>query len=222
MTWTRSEEQRTHPPDKPQCHRLPTCSQRLWPRFDQYLQERNLDPDLARKNLWFPSRTVDGYDRLVVPGTSDQTGNLYWQARLIQDDPGIQTTSGRVFARRWESPHGISRGNSVCLVWPREAGPGRPTAVVEGPMDALAAAGEGFVSVALMGVQPPADCLSLTAKLLRGTIPVIVSDLNAEKEMTDVQLRLAAQGIVGQLCSPYPGKDLAALDRPGRRKVLGL
>lgn len=229
MTWSGEEERREYVPDKPYCHRLPTCSQRLWPRFDQYLRERNLDPALARKNVWFPSRTVDGYDRLVVVGTSDQPGNLYWQARLLdpperaQDAPGSTIPPrGAVYPlpRRWESPHGISRGNSLCLVWPNGVVSGRPTAVVEGPMDALAAAGEGYVAIGLMGIHPSDQVLEFVAKLLRGTRPLLVTDLNAEKDTLVVQARLREMELPTTVVSPYPGKDLAALDRPVRRKVL--
>jgi len=214
VTWSFSEEDREHQPGKPYCSRLPTCSQRLWPRFDAYLRERELDYDLARENCWFPSRTVDGYDRLVVPGTSDQAGNLYYQARLIGTaDPHV---------RRWESPHGIARGNSLCLVWPRTLRPGRHAAIVEGPMDALAAAGEGLLGLGLMGVHPADEVLELTRRLLRGTIPLLVMDLNAEKEWMVVQARLRELGCPGRLVSPYPGKDLANLGREARRKVLGI
>lgn len=217
MSWTRDEEARIHPRDKPFCRRLPTCTQRLWPKFDKYLRGRDLDADLARKNLWFPSRDVDGYDRLVVPGTAGEPGNLYWQARLL---PG-QDASGPA-PRRWESPHGCARGDALCLVWPRENRDRTRSAIVEGPMDALAAAGEGLVAVALMGVQPAYDVLLLTARLLRGTIPVIVMDQGAEREMAGNYTRLAELGLRGELVSPYPHKDLAAMDRLARREVLGL
>ena len=215
MTWTRETELRIHPPDKPFCHRLPPCTQRLWPKFDKYLGARDLNHDLARKNLWFPSNQIDGYTRIVVPATSDQPGNLYWQARLAQ------AVTGEPEPRRWESPGGCARGNALCLVWPREAGPGRPTCIVEGPMDALAAAGEGFVAIALMGVVPPVSVLDLTSRLFRGTMPVMVMDLNAEEQMAANQAMLADRGLQTRLVSPYPGKDLAALDRAVRRKVLG-
>jgi hypothetical protein len=87
-------------------------------------------------------------------------------------------------------------------------------------MDALAAAGEGFVAVALMGATPPKVCLDLTAKLLRGTIPVLVMDLNAEAQMAKILGELADRGLTGVLASPYPGKDLAALPRSAREAVL--
>lgn len=218
MTWSAEAERREYVPDKPYCHSLPVVSQRLWPRFDNYLRERNLDYALARMNYWFPSRTIDGYDRLVVPGSSDQPGNLYWQARLIQ--PVTLGNAKPTDPRRWESPHGIARGNSVCLMWPKEPRPERFVAIVEGPMDALAAAGEGFVAIALMGVNPSTEVLCLTAKLFRGTIPLIVMDINAEAAMAENQAKLVKLGLNGKLVSPYPGKDLAALDRPARREVL--
>lgn len=219
MTWTRDEEQRQNPPDKPFCHRYPTISQRLWPRFDTYLRERELDADLARKNFWFPSRTVDGYDRLVVPATSDQPGNLYWQARLIQ-----AVTLGNAKPtdpRRWESPHGVSRGNAVCVVWPREKN--GKAVVAEGPMDALAAAGEGFLAVGLMGVVPALEVLDLTSRLLHGILTYVIMDMGAETEMAANAIYLQQTGKLScHLLNPYPVKDLAAMTRKERRGFLGI
>lgn len=214
MSWTRDEELRENPPDKPFCSRYPTCSQRLWPKFDKYLQGRGLDHALARDNFWFPSRTVDGYDRLVVPATSDQAGNLYWQARLLgAEEPRV---------RRWESPHGISRGRSVCVVWPRktEAAPAR-SVVVEGPMDALAAAGEGYLAVALMGVTPATEVLDLTFTLICGTLPLMVTDMGAEKPMAENAQYIAEEwDFPIPLKVPYPYKDLAEMPRVKRHQFL--
>jgi hypothetical protein len=89
-------------------------------------------------------------------------------------------------------------------------------------MDALAAAGEGVLGLGLMGIHPADEVLDLTARLLRGIMPLMIMDLNAEKDMANVKARLDVHGIRGTLVSPYPGKDLAALDRTARRKVLGL
>ena len=212
MSWTRDDEIRENPPGKPFCSHYPTCSQRLWPKFDKYLQARGLDHELARQNFWFPSRTVDGYDRLVVPGTSDQPGNLYWQARYIGTEQGV---------RRWDSPHGISRGRSVCVVWPRPSKTikGR-SVVVEGPMDALAAAGAGYVAVALMGVNPSTDVLDLTSKLIRGTFTLVVMDMGAEKAMSENMAELTQRGTQAKLVNPYPSKDLAAMPKEARGEFL--
>lgn len=214
MTWTLDEERVIHPPDKPFCSYYPTCSQRLWPKFDKYLRSRGLDYELARQNVWFPSRTVDGYDRLVVPGTSDEPGNLYWQARLIGN--------AEAHVRRWESPHGVRRGRSVCLVWPKRniMEPLVASVVVEGPMDALAAAGEGYLAVALMGVIPSQEVLDLTNTLLRGTICVMVMDMGAEKPMAENSAALKERGLSTRLVCPYPYKDLAEVPKEKRRGYL--
>ena len=218
MSWTRDEERRQHPPDKPYCARYPTVSQRLWPRFDNYLRARDLDVSLARANFWFPSRTVDGYDRIVVPATSDQPGNLYWQARLIQ-----AVTLGNAKPtdpRRWESPHGIARGNAVCVVWPLALHRNGKAVVVEGPMDALAAAGEGYTGVALMGVTPAAEVLDLTSRLLHGIMCVSIMDMGAEAEMADNTQYLAHRGLPCKLVNPYPHKDLATMAKVQRATFL--
>lgn len=211
MSWTRDEERQLHPASKPRCRHLPTCSQRLWPRFDRYLQGRGLSSELARANTWFPSRTIDGYDRLVVPGTSSETGNLYWQARLIDPDS---------HARRWESPHGVSRGDSLCLVWPGSPRLGGRSVVVEGPLDALAAAEEGFLAIGLMGVTPGYDVILNAARILRGTECMVMSDVAAEAEMCENMMRLVELGIKCKFLSPYPDKDLAAMTKLRRREAL--
>lgn len=215
MTWTRREETAIHPPSKPYCSTLPTCSQKLWPKFDNYLRERNLNHALARANSWFPSRTVDGNNRLVVPGTSDQKGNLYWQARLIPPHPLGPPDRGE--PRRWESPHGVARGNSVCMVWPDQKN-GR-SVVVEGPMDALAAAELGFLAIGLMGVVPAMEVLDLTSKLLRGTICLVVPDQGAVKAMAHNIIELTVRGLKCHLIT-HNFKDLADAAPAARRRIL--
>ena len=217
MTWTRETEAEIHPPDKPYCSRLPSCSQRLWPKFDDYLRGRKLNHALARANNWYPSRTVDGYDRAVVTTTSDQPGNLYWQARLLGalgSAPPLDLPEG---VRRWESPHGIARGNAVCMVWPDQKN-GR-SVVVEGPMDALAAAELGFLAVGLMGVTPAIEVLDLTSRLLRGTVCLVVPDQHATKPMAMNLIELGSRGLKCHLIT-HPFKDLADAAPAARRRIL--
>lgn len=224
MTWTRAEETAAHSPSKPYCSHLPECGQRLWPKFDNYLRGRKLNHALARANNWFPSLHVDGYARAVVTTTSDQPGNLYWQARLISHEKASgslqdQRSPAEATPRRWESPHGVSRGNAVCMVWPDQKN-GR-SVVVEGPMDALAAADLGFLAVALMGVVPAMEVLDLTYRLLRGTVCLVVPDLGATKPMCQNIIELTARGLKCHLTT-HPFKDLADANPADRKRILNV
>ncbi len=221
--WYEHEREERSPmtASKPLCRMLPKLTTGLWPRFDHYLRGRGLDVAIARRNLWFPSYHVDGYPRVVMPGTSDETGNLYWQARLLdpitlQDVP--ENAHGRA-PRRYESPHGVRRGRSVVAMWPTGANPTR-SVVVEGPMDALAAAEMGYYGIALMGVTPGAPILDFVATLVRGTECSVIMDVDQPEAMIDNLKHLVVAGITCRLISPAPWKDLAAASLEGRRLIL--
>ena len=126
--------------------------------MQHYLESRCLSFNLAVENGWYPSTVAgDIWGRIVIPATSKIPGNYYWQARAIQK--GIEP--------RYQSPC-ASRGDAIVVVWPGQRVTRRQVGcVVEGPMDALAAAGVGCVGIALMGVMPPEAALALTATFLR-------------------------------------------------------
>lgn len=221
--WETGRERDPEAPKKPFNRKLPICTTRLWPEFDDYLRSRDLDYTLARKNLWYPSLEIDGYPRVVVPATSDQPGNVYWQARLMALSGPTSPQETTLSPRRWESPHGVSRGDAIVLVWPNEIkkiDDKFRSVVVEGPFDALAAAGLGYRAVGLMGSGPPEACLDLTAQLLRGTITLVVFDADQPEAMIEVMKSLMARGLTCGLRSPYPGKDLAELPVSTRKLVL--
>lgn len=231
MTWDRTEEERIHPTTKPYCTTYPECSSKLWPLFDHYLSTRGLSDKVARANHWFPTRGVDGWARVIVPCYSSQPGNLYWQARLMEPPSGPKSPADETLAnqtglgmpRRWESPHGVSRGDAVVVVWPavQADNSGRPHGVVvEGPMDALAAAGEGYVGVGLLSATPSEECLSLTAKLLHGIMTLAVMDRGAEEAMVLNAGWLRERGVPCRLVNPYPYKDLAEIPLAERTTYL--
>ena len=186
---------------------LPPKEEALEGRMRLYLARRRLDYALAAYNQWYPScRATDSRPRIVIPATSKLVGNVYWQARAIDNDD----------EPRYQSPY-APRGDAVIVVWPRNEvrwrEEGYRAAVVEGPMCALAAATEGFLGLALMGVRPSIEALDLTVDLLRGTISTLIADSDALPEMTKVLMHLVSQKIHCRLVEPYPYKDLAVMPR---------
>lgn len=225
MTWDRQEELKQHPPSKPYCTRYPQEDNSLWKAMDDYLIVRGSYPDTAHANGWYPTRSVDGWGRVVVPCSSSQPSNLYWQARLLDPpqpprssvDKRLSIQTGLGMPRRWESPHGVSRGDAVCVVWPAQkphpSSPLRQAVVAEGPMDALAAAACGYIGVGLLSATPSEECLSWTRTVLCGIMTLTVMDLGAEDQMIFNAGWLREHGVPCRLVNPYPHKDLAAWPR---------
>jgi hypothetical protein len=103
------------------------------------------------------------------------------------------------------------------MVWP-DTKNGR-SVVVEGPMDALAAAEHGFLAVALMGVVPAMEVLDLTSRLLRGTVCLVVPDQGALKPMAQNVIELMSRGLKCHLIT-HPFKDLADAPPGERHRIL--
>lgn len=185
----------------------PPRAEELWPQFDQYLSDRGLDPALARVNNWYPSTSAgDAVPRIVIPCTNS-AGAGYWQARAMQ-----------VTDKRYQSPS-VTRGDSVVVVWP--TGDPRAVVVVEGPMDALAAAGEGCLGVALMGNTPPARVLNFVSTLASSLPVLVVGDSDALREASHTAGALAIRGRKTQLVMLQGAKDLAELTPALRKNYLG-
>lgn len=190
---------------------LPPPTPGLWAQAEGYLRSRDLSVELARLNGWYPSDQAgsDGRPRLVIPATSRVPGNRFWQARRIDgDDPP-----------RYTSPK-APRGDAVVVVWPRLRPP-RGAAIVEGPFDALAAAGEGYLGLAMLGNTPSDEVLDFMTVLLCGqSTSVLVLDEDAPEAAADIVCRLARKGVTAVLRAPYPGKDLAEVPRTLRGVIL--
>mgnify|MGYP001581333841 CR=1 FL=1 len=194
--------------------RLPKLEPSLCPDFDAYLTSRNLNPDIERANLWYPSRYAgDDAPRIVIPASSSDTYNKFWQARLM-------ATEGISSLVRYQSPHGCRSGDAVIVVYPELLNRPYRSVVVEGPMDALAAAGEGCLGIALMGALPPQERIDLTATLVRGTIAIICYDSDNPAALVAVMSQLSNLGVQCRLRDPSPAKDLAELNRAQRAKLL--
>src|SRR3990167_3940303 len=188
---------------KPYADRLPPKDETYWPEFDNYLLSRGLSPRIARANQWYPSANAgDNEPRIVIPATSDQPGNHFWQARLIGCGE-----------KRYQSPHGCTPGDTVIIVYPLYAY--TEAVIVEGPMCALAAAMTGRLGVALMGADPPEERLQLTVRRVHGMICTIIPDLDRIDALTKVLVYLANRGIECRLRVPS-AKNFADMSPPNR------
>lgn len=202
-------ERRAQQKDQPEV-KFPPVNPELWSAFYGYLDGRGLDAELARTNGWYPtSQAKDSIPRILIPGKRTD-GKVFWQARAI--DPKEK--------RRYESPSGV-RGDALIVVEPDfgEYAAGR-AALVEGPMDALAAAECGVIGISLMGNTPNKESLEHVVKLLENIqLLYIVSDSDALREsthtMTWLRLRTKAKA---QLWYPHPYKDLA--DMPFEKRAM--
>jgi hypothetical protein len=200
-------------PPKPFNKRFPSAAPDLEPVMKLYLSDRGLSFDLARSNGWYASRAanprylVDGIPRVVIPATSHIQGNVYWQGRDM---------SGRD-PKRYTSP-GAPSGDAVVVIWPKERT--HRSVVVEGAMDALAAAEIGYTGVALMGLPTTPEAISLTAYLVRGTMCSLVADSDAIPAMTQILLSLIEKRCSARLLEPSPFKDLAEAPPDDRRLIL--
>ena len=211
---------------------LPALDPSLWPRFKEYLLGRDLSPEVAIYNGWYPSSVAgDREPRVVIIGA--RTAGMFWQARAMLAPDTVYPTAQRAVTRyppilRYQSPPG-PRGDALIIVDPLpalvSATPVRPGVVlVEGPMCALADAGVGYRGVAIMGNfngEPPAPpTLEHLIKAIRGHPVVIVGDLDSPAALAPTAAALAAKGGVRCRMVVCPRKDLADLPAPLRGTLL--
>lgn len=194
---------------------MPPVSARLWPGFTRYLSQRGLSAPLARENGWYPSEDVPGdapgvVPRIVIPATAS-AGHIYWQARAMGP-----------WEPRYRCPR-YPRRDAIVWTWP-ERSRARGVVVVEGPMDALAAAEVGFYGAAMMGVDPPYAAITFLALWCRRHAyvqkAVIVPDGDASgPTLSKVALVLASLGIDAYTLTPRD-KDLASMSAADRKEFL--
>jgi hypothetical protein len=189
---------------------MPIPDASLWPEASRYLEDRHLSSSLAVANRWYASRRAgDSAPRVVIP-CSNISGLAYWQARLIDSPDGGESP-------RYTSPS-VPRGDSVVIVWPFRSLV-KSVVIVEGAMDALAAAGEGAAGVALMGNHPDRRAFETICQFFPHERLVIVPDMDSLTEATGWLCALASLGRRTEVILPTPDKDLAAAT-PARRALL--
>lgn len=180
-----------------------------WPRVSGYLADRGLSLEVARANGWYP--TAWDVPRLVIP-CSNTGGSVYFQARRMDYSGDF----------RYRSPKSEAL-DSVVICWPYEFVVKHPHAViVEGPMDALAAACLGYVGVGLMGNKPPPERLEfIVATLGKSHAPfIIVPDLDDQAFGASLVTSFAMLGVTSAIAMPVGGKDLCEMSEAGRCNLL--
>lgn len=198
----------------------------LWPEMSTYgkdlddckayLKGRALSYTLAEANGWYPSRaTGDFVLRLVIPAKTFAPGHVYWQARAIH-----------AAALRYTSPRG-PRQNALIYVAADPLGSGQLVAplsqavlIVEGPMDALAAAECGYDSISLMGITPPLSTLDRVTELVaqRPSVVMLDSEPEATAQSIFISSFLNAYGFRSRNVTLANVKDLAAIKNVNQRK----
>jgi hypothetical protein len=188
------------------CAHRPPPEPAMWPALHGYFRARRLSGELAAENGWYPSRAAgDSAYRVVIPTVASDPRNNFWQARAL--DEGVTP--------RYQSP-AACRGDAVVVVRPGRA-PVSAVVLVEGPFDALAAAGAGAVGIALMGCTPGAAVLA-HVKALAGQAQVfLVPDRDALPAWVKIWNTFPSATCL-MLDPPY--KDLAEVPPDARRALL--
>lgn len=183
----------------------PLPEEELEDRMESYLHARRLEYRLAKANGWYAAYYKSA-PRIIIP-CSNSEGVPYFQGRAMNDHE-----------LRYASP-ASPRDDSLVIVWPKSTA-SVGGVVVEGPMDAMAAAGQGFVGVALMGNQPNEVVLDHLCKYARAFQPVLIlPDIDALEMGPTVLCAIAQRGIGGTILSPLK-KDLAEMSISQRREFL--
>ncbi len=202
--------ERTEAQDRPQRAPavLPACAPGLWAKMQYYLAGRGLDFFLAERNGWYPSDSAgDREPRIVMPGIRSD-GGVFWQARAMLPSD-----------KRYQSPH-ANRADALIVVKPNNPHP-KYAALVEGPMDALAAADVGMLGISMMGNTPNVIVLDHIAVHVEPckwvyVVPDADSLPNAVKLTAWLTTHAHAKTL---LRSTYPYKDLAAIPRKERKEM---
>lgn len=180
-----------------------------WTGMREYLLGRNLSFPTAKKNGWYPSDQIDGFNRIVIPCSN--TDNVpYYQARAI-DEWAMP---------RYHSPK-ATRKDSVVIVFPNSEIERVGSVVVEGPMDALAAAPYGFVAFGLMGNSPPDNVIELIVRHIKGCYEptLIIPDLDHLEMGSYMAGTLGTHGIPTRVVLPQK-KDLCEMKLSARKELL--
>lgn len=189
---------------------MPPYEPRLRRHMEEYLVSRGLSPRIAEDNGWYPMIDYAMCARVVIPASSLVNSWPYYQARLIVEaHPSVN---------RYVSP-AAPRGDALAVVFPEKCVLG--SIIVEGPMDALAAAGMGYVGIGLMGNTPN----SLVLEHIEQIVTVygqcfVIPDRDAFKEGAEITAKLWTRGIRCILKSITGAKDLAELSAERRRSLI--
>lgn len=208
--WRRRDEQvhETQFRDSDRKILMPRIDPDLYEAMQHYMMVRRLSFDLALDFGWYPAFYKG--PRIIIPCVRTD-GKNFWQGRLLDN----VIAEGMMY-KRWESPWG-PRGDSVAYLPSRGAA---IAVVVEGPMDALAAADCGVSAVATLGVGAPDPVLAHVATLVQGFNKVLIVPDNDElSAWARIQAALGSMGVHAEMRPPY-AKDLAGMSAHTREELL--
>lgn len=186
-----------------------------WPKYEKavyehpYLIARNLDTRTAEDNGWYVSWDAgDMNERIVIPAVTHIPTQVYWQARAVKQSVKL----------RYQSPSG-PRNEAFILVLPIKQKDG--IVIVEGPMDALAAAGAGYIGISLMGMYPSLLTMAhVHQHFAEIDMPIMVAlDKGETANAIRIMTYFATQGRRVFQCE-LPKKDLAECLPKERKKFL--
>ena len=198
----------------------PEESRRLLPAMKAYLHGRRLSYTTAKDNCWYATDAIQEKDptpRVLIPSVNP-FGRPYWQGRAMLSSHEL----------RYRSAKG-GRFQSIVVVWPTyivaaeivSSSCRRPVVLTEGPMDALAAAGMGYLSLSTMGALFSEYALQYLTKNVATDIPVIViPDVDCPDFGVSVVKLLATTGRKCVMRVSEEGDDLAAASNKERRHLL--
>lgn len=186
---------------------MPERTDTLLPLMAVYLKSRWLSVSRARLNGWYPSYCAgDRQPRVVIPATTTPP-NIFWQARSLNEA-----------LPRYQSPIG-NRGNAIVLVWPK-VDPVKRVVIVEGPLDALAAAECGDLGLALMGSQPTEEQLLHAARFTRSRQVLLMPDNDQPTVLLALLPFFVNRSAGCKIILPSPYKDLAEMPPDERERLL--
>lgn len=176
----------------------------LQQEMDNYLLGRALDPALANRAGWYPAYYRG--PRIVIPCSRTDSGS-FWQARLIEQN--VPHAARITPLKRWDGASG-SRYDAVCYIF----APANTLVVVEGPMDALAVAGQGYPAVAVLGADPPPNVIKHVAQIAtlsqRVAKVIILPDMDRLATWQHFQHKLGMIGVHAEIkLGPLNYKDIA-------------
>lgn len=206
-----AHERKAHRDARPQVDAvMPTRNGAYATHMREYLVERGLSYLLAEYNGWYTSTDAgDNHPRIVMPA-SNTGGFIYWQARSIY--------SGDL--PRYQSPR-VPRHDSVIVVYASNNWElSEYIYIVEGPMDALAIAGEGYTAIALMGSMPKHEALVSIVTRFPDKRLVIFADTDAFGAGARLLAEFSMLGRTVLLMNATPYKDIASVPVDLRREYL--
>ena len=183
---------------------------RLLPAMRAYLHGRDLSFSTAIGHLWYPTNEVkerDPVPRIIIPAINKYQ-RPYWQGRaMLKHDLRYRSAKG-------------GRFGSIIVVWPMVHCK-KEIVLCEGPMDALAAAGLGYLGIATMGALFTKYAIKFIKSVLPSdTVIIIVPDIDTPEFGVENISSLSISGRDTVLKMPVGGNDLASMSLEAREELL--